>query len=174
MKPIGPYPEQPLRCSPHEPLAAAVADRVARLVREAAPFVEVEHVGSTAVPGCAGKGVVDLLVVCPPGRLAEARDAVDGLGFQPQRTGHPFPPERPMRVGSLEHAGRGFRLHVHLVDARSPEVGDLLTFRDRLRADPALVEEYVARKRAILGSAVEAPGDYSEAKGGFVVRVLSG
>jgi GrpB-like predicted nucleotidyltransferase (UPF0157 family) len=43
-------------------------------------------------------------------------------------------------------------------------------FRDRLRADPVLLAEYVAQKRAIIGSGILRTGDYSNAKGEFIRR----
>jgi GrpB-like predicted nucleotidyltransferase (UPF0157 family) len=37
------------------------------------PALTVEHVGSTSVPGCSGKGVIDLMVVYPPGLLKDTK-----------------------------------------------------------------------------------------------------
>jgi GrpB-like predicted nucleotidyltransferase (UPF0157 family)/mannose-6-phosphate isomerase-like protein (cupin superfamily) len=132
----------------------------------------VEHVGSTSVPGCAGKGVVDLMVLYPPGRLAEARGSLDRLGFQRQEGRDPFPEERPMRVGSVGYEGTLFLLHAHVIAADSPEVAVTRAFRDRLRADPGLADAYVARKREILATGVTDPIDYCVAKGNFVEGVL--
>src|SRR6266700_2240044 len=75
----------------YDPLAPDVAARVGALIEAAAPWARVEHIGSTAIPGCAGKGIVDLVALYPRGKLAATRRAVDGLGFQPQRAGHEFP-----------------------------------------------------------------------------------
>src|SRR5215207_2109508 len=100
---IGAYQPVPVACHPWDPRAPEVARRVAGLIRRRLPEAMVEHVGSTAVPGCAGKGVIDLLLLYPPGRLAAARDALDALGFQHQGGRHPWPEERPMRVGSMCH-----------------------------------------------------------------------
>jgi GrpB-like predicted nucleotidyltransferase (UPF0157 family) len=134
--------------------------------------VTVEHVGSTAVPACAGKGVVDLMLLYPPGRLAAARDAVDGLGFQRHDRPGAFPEERPVRIGTLAYDGETFRLHVHVIAADSPEVAEQRRFRDRLRADPALVADYVARKRAVLAAGVTDGGTYNQGKDEFIQGVL--
>ena len=45
-------------------------------------------------------------------------------------------------------------------------------FRDRLRADPRLVADYVARKRRILAAAITDSIDYSIEKGGFIQAEL--
>ena len=159
---------------PYDPRCPEVARRVADLICRRMPEARVEHVGSTAVPGCAGKGVVDLLLVYPPGRLAAARDALDGLGFQRHVAPGAFPEERPVRIGTLEHDGTTFRLHVHVVAADSPEVAEQLRFRDRLRADPGLVAEYVTRKRAVLEAGVADGGAYNRAKEPFIRAVIDG
>jgi GrpB-like predicted nucleotidyltransferase (UPF0157 family) len=177
---IGTYQPVPVACHPWDPRAPEVARRVAALIRRRLPAATVEHVGSTAVPGCAGKGVIDLLLLYPPGRLVTARDALDDLGFQHQGGRSPWPEERPMRVGSVRHEETVFQLHVHVVAEGDPDEVELLRFRDALRADPALVAGYVAAKRAVLAAAaasgiVYASGDaieYVQAKGPFIERAL--
>jgi GrpB-like predicted nucleotidyltransferase (UPF0157 family) len=169
---IGPYERRPAACHEHDPTAAAVARRVAALIEPHLPGAVVEHVGSTSVPGCAGKGVVDLMLLYPEGQLGTARDLLDALGFQRQTGRDPFPEERPMRTGSLGHDGTTFRLHVHVLAAGSPEVAEFRSFRDRLRADPGLVAAYVAAKRAILADGVTDSVDYAIRKGEFVSETL--
>ena len=164
---IGRYPHLPPACLAYDPRAPAVAQRVGDLITTRLPAVTVEHIGSTSVPGCAGKGIVDLMVVYPPGQLPAVKDVLAELGFQPQTSRDPFPEERPMRVGTLEHAGSVFRLHVHVIAADSPEAAGLRGFRDRLRADPQLMDAYVARKRAILAAGVTDSLDYCLRKGEF-------
>jgi GrpB-like predicted nucleotidyltransferase (UPF0157 family) len=169
---IGPYQSRPAACHDHDPRSVEVARKVAALIEPHLPGAAVEHVGSTSVPGCAGKGIVDLMLVYPDGQLAAARDLLDALGFQRQAGRDPFPEDRPMRTGSLLHDGAAFDLHVHVIAASSPEVRQFRDFRDRLRADPALVAAYVAAKRAILAGGCTDPTDYCYRKGEFVAEVL--
>jgi GrpB-like predicted nucleotidyltransferase (UPF0157 family)/mannose-6-phosphate isomerase-like protein (cupin superfamily) len=145
---------------------------VGSLIESHQPGVVVEDVGSTSVPGCAGKGVVDLMVLYTPGTLAEARDTLNRLGFQRQGGRDPFPEDRPMRVGSVVYERARFLLHAHVIAADSPEVATFRAFRDRLRADPGLADAYVVRKREILAAGVTDPVDYCAAKGVFVEAVL--
>jgi GrpB-like predicted nucleotidyltransferase (UPF0157 family) len=165
---IGPYEDGPAFCLDYDPRAVDVAADVSAALRRQLPGLQVEHVGSTAVAGCAGKGVVDLLLVYPEGRLDEVVRVLDEIGFQPQTSGNPFPQERPMRRGSLVHDGATFRVHVHVIREGAEEVGALVRFRDRLRADPRLLAAYVAEKRSILAAGITDTGDYSNAKGGFI------
>jgi GrpB-like predicted nucleotidyltransferase (UPF0157 family) len=170
---IGQYEERPAEYHPPDPAASAVARAVLELIErmllnDGVPGVRVEHIGSTAVPGLAGKGVVDLLLLYPPGALAAARDVLDEIGFQRQTTRDPFPEDRPMRLGAVRWEDRDYRLHVHVVAADAPEAAALIGFRDRLRADAALRDAYEARKREILAAGIRDTVAYCEAKSDFI------
>lgn len=144
------------------------------MIRDRIPGVAAEHVGSTAVPGCAGKGVVDLMIPYREGELPHVKKALEDLGFQRQGTRDPFPEDRPMRVGSLEHDGDSFRLHVHVVPAGSAEPEEFRNFRDRLRSDPELLRGCVDRKRRIIEGGTTDTIEYARTKGAFVRQVLDG
>ena len=64
---IGPYEGRKAVCRVYDHRAAEVAQRVATSIQIHLPGVTVEHIGSTSVPGCAGKGIVDLMLVYPDG-----------------------------------------------------------------------------------------------------------
>ncbi len=166
------YVSTPAEFRAHEPEAAEVARRVSAAIREIEPALQVEHIGSTSVPGCGGKGIVDLAVLYPEGLLARARAVLDGMGFQKQGGPEPWPESRPMRVGSVEHAGRPFRLHAHVIALESPEHAELVWFRETLRNNAALRQRYEERKKTILRSGIRDSVEYSKAKGAFVTDVL--
>jgi GrpB-like predicted nucleotidyltransferase (UPF0157 family) len=169
---IGPYESRPATCRDYDPRAANVARLVAATIRELLPQVQVEHVGSTSVFGCAGKGIVDLMIPVPDGEMEDVKGILDRLGFQQQTNRDPFPEDRPLRVGSLARDGEVFLLHVHVIPANSPEIDDLRFFRSCLRADPGLLNAYVARKREIIASGVTDSLDYCRIKGEFIKEVL--
>jgi GrpB-like predicted nucleotidyltransferase (UPF0157 family) len=172
--PILTYQVLPPAYIEYDPKVVEVAQRVIALIDAAAPWVRAEHIGSTAVPNCSGKGIVDLAAFYAQGKLAQTRDMLDELGFQPQSAGHKFPEERPMRVGAVDHHGEIFRLHVHVVAQDSPEAVDLRRFRDVLRKDHALSAAYQAKKRSILQSGLSEPVGYTKEKGEFITAVLGG
>lgn len=170
------YPARstPPRCLPWDPRSARAAERVIAAIEAKLAHVEgiaIEHIGSTSVP-CEGKGFVDLLIAYPGGALDAVKQALAALGFQRQRGRDPWPEDRPMRVGAVAQEGAIFPIHAHVVSASSPEVEDLRRFRDRLRADSALREAYVAKKRAIIEGGVDDMIDYAIAKGDFVTETL--
>ena len=170
---VGRYETGPAVCRDYDPRAADVARLVAALVYEHLPHVVVEHVGSTSVPGCAGKGIVDLMIAVRDGEELEiVKQLLDRLGFQGQIGRDPFPETRPMQAGSWVHGGKTFLLHVHVIPASSSEVEELRFFRVCLRADAELRETYVTRKREIIASGVTDSLEYCRIKGEFIKEVL--
>ena len=154
-KPIGPYERLSAEVHEWDPGTVEVAARVGELVRERRPDLEVEHIGSTAVPGLPGKGIVDLSIETTPEDIPGVVATLYDLGFGPQPGPDPWPPTRPMPVGSLELGGKLYRIHLHV----QPKGGDYprdIAFRDALRNDPELRREYEGLKRGITsGGAVE-------------------
>ncbi len=165
------YPELLASWVPYDVRFPVIAARAAALIRDRMPNVTVEHIGSTAAPGCGGKGVIDLMLVSPPEFFDSVKDRLADLGFQPQATRDAFPESRPMRVGAIRCEGRLYRIHVHVLTAGAAEIGELLAFRDRLRADSALRTAYEACKQAILAAGVVESVAYAEAKARFFEAV---
>ena len=142
------------------------------MLQAALPGIQVEHVGSTAVPGCDGKGILDLMLLIPDGRLGDVCSTIDGMGFQPQSGGKRHPDTRPMREGSFTFDGSVFRLHVHLIPENSAEVDRLRKFRDRLAANPELVVRYVEQKRRLVDARISDRSTYTLGKKAFIESVL--
>jgi GrpB-like predicted nucleotidyltransferase (UPF0157 family) len=78
---ILPYTKMAAAVLPYDPRTCEVAAQLVDVIHRADRRIEVEHVGSTSVPGCSGKGVIDLAVLYPEGCLSCARDVLDALGF---------------------------------------------------------------------------------------------
>ena len=173
---IGPYdaPGAPkvVDLRPWDARGLAAANAVMRLLQAALPRIAIEHVGSTSVPGCDGKGILDLVMVIPAGHLNEVCEIVDGMGFQHQSGGKRHPDSRPMREGSFIFDGSVFRLHVHLIPEGSAEVDRLREFRDRLVANPELVALYVEQKRRLIDARISDRSAYTQGKKAFIESVL--
>ena len=172
MTPILPYCRVPIVVRAHNAAAPEVARRVAELIAAKRPGAVAEHVGSSAVPGLAGKGTVDLLLPTPAEEIPAVTDDLLALGFQRQAVATAFPPTRPMLQGIIRHGDTRFRVHIHVVPAGSPEVAALRGFRDALLADPALRQQYEQLKRAIVGAGTVDSVAFSKAKHAWIVATL--
>lgn len=151
---------------PHNPLwTTAFDEEVARLHPALARVaLAVEHYGSSAVPGLAAKPIIDIQV-----GVARIEDAVElvapmaALGYDDAGS-----------QGILEHRifGRGVRrtFLVHVVPFGSEQWWRGLRFRDRLRADAALREEYQRLKEALVASTASRAA-YTAGKASFVERI---
>jgi GrpB-like predicted nucleotidyltransferase (UPF0157 family) len=169
--PIGRYPRAPVKVQEADPHAAEVARRLIALIAASRPGAAAEHVGSSAVPGLAGKGIIDLLLPTDPVDLTDATQALLGLGFQLQDP-QAFPANRPMLWGVLRHRSTNYRVHVHVVPSSSPEVAAMRGFRDALCADPDLRHRYAALKRAIVADGPVDPMAFTRAKHDWIAAAL--
>ncbi|MGF1662048.1 MAG: dephospho-CoA kinase, partial [Kineosporiaceae bacterium] len=171
-------PDRPVLVPP-DPAWPAAAQRLVARVRRAAGdrALDVAHVGSTAVPGLPAKDVVDLQVVVADLATAdELAGDLDAAGLVPLTDFWDEPVTRPGRAakGYAANAdpGRAVNCHVRAVD--SPVVAEVLGFRDRLRADPALRDAYARLKRELESRAWPTIDDYARAKTGFISDALRG
>jgi dephospho-CoA kinase len=171
--PIGRYERLPVTVAPWDPNVVEVAARVGALIEARRPELHVEHIGSTAVPGLPGKGIVDLSTETDPAAIPDVTEALYELGFGPQQGPDPWPPTRPMLVGCYVLDGSEYRVHVHV----QPVGGDYavdIQFRDALRNDPELAAEY-GRVKSEIVEAADGPLDgvlYQDAKGTWIVETM--
>ncbi len=107
-------------------------------------FVEIEHIGSTSVPGLAAKPIIDLMAAAGslPG-VTEQDSTLRTLGYERHETGMPgrlF--YRRGRAGRRTH-----QLHVVTVDSWLTRNERFL--RDYLRTHPADAARYGALKQTL-------------------------
>ena len=80
--PIGRYRRLPVQVHQADPDAPEVARRLIALIATRWPATPAEHIGSTAVPGLAGKNLIDLLLAAPQAHIPAITQALLELGFQ--------------------------------------------------------------------------------------------
>jgi GrpB-like predicted nucleotidyltransferase (UPF0157 family) len=147
-------------------LAASLGDAVA-----------IEHVGSTAVPGLAGKPIVDIMVGVPS--LAHGQplvDAVVGLGYEYIAVTSPPMPFRRFFRRHDERLAPGFSragYHVHMVEQAHDFWPAHLAFRDHLRANPDDAAAYERLKVELAERFSTERERYTDAKGDFIAAVLA-
>ena len=132
-------------------------------------LLEVEHIGSTSIPGIEAKPIIDM--------QASLRSLSDWQRVVPRlvQRGYTFMAERvyESRV-FLPKGPEEFRTHyVSLIETGSEEGRVRLRFRDALRSDPALRQEYQELKRRLARRHVSDRPAYTDAKSAFVARVLA-
>ena len=139
------------------------------LQRALAPWLvaEIEHIGSTAVPGLCAKPVIDIMA--PVQDLSGSRAAVAAA----QSAGYCHFPYKPDAMHWFCKPSPAVRTHhLHLVPWRSALWIERVAFRDMLRTHPALAKEYEALKTALASLYFHDREAYTEGKSAFVASVL--
>ncbi len=166
-----PVNRKQLRLVDHDPVwltryateAIRIADAVGTRARS------IEHVGSTAVPNLLAKPVIDIAVAVDDEGAADACiPQLETIGY-PYRGTHGDDPQRRYYVRDAGDV-RLAQLHLYILPASAWHA--MLSFRDALLANPALVELYAAEKRRVAAAVGWDKAAYSVAKGVFIERVL--
>ena len=150
----------------YDPAWAARFEQAKASLREAlGPRARrIEHFGSTAVPGLAAKGIIDVMV--------EVEDADDEAAFGPalEAGGYAIRVRQP---GHRMYRPAGHDVHVHVFTEDSEAARIRLLFRDWLRHDAADRRLYEETKRELARQDWDATNDYSDAKGAVVAEILA-
>lgn len=133
--------------------------------------VEIQHIGSTSVPGLCAKPVIDVLLGASTLARIEAKiGALAALGYIYVSK---YERELPMRRYFVRDAeGERPRVHLHGVVLDSPIWREHLGFRDALRADPALRDRYATLKTELAERHADDKAAYTEAKAPFIRTVI--
>ena len=153
----------------YDPEWPRLFEREAERVRSAlgSRVLQLEHAGSTSVPGLIAKPRIDMILV-----VADSAD-------------------EPAYVAPLEAAGYLLRIrepdwfehrllrgpdtdvNLHVFSAGCPEIDRMLLFRDHLRTDAADRELYARAKRELAGREWRYVQNYADAKTAVVEEILA-
>ncbi|MDF3929086.1 GrpB family protein [Pseudomonas putida] len=156
---IAPYdPTWPARFLTDKPLIASAFD---------AELIAVHHVGSTSVPGLAAKPELDVLIEVHAHRNTSTRDEVlMALGYvrgSDLSEGHHF----------YRRNVDGIRTHkLHVCTRDHLTITQMLGFRDLLRRDASIRQQYETLKLQLESSNTGGMAEYLEKKAPFIIAAL--
>jgi GrpB-like predicted nucleotidyltransferase (UPF0157 family) len=120
-------------------------ERIALHFPQASSIV-IEHVGSTAIPGLGGKGIIDIAIAVDKSCMEEVCSKLQELGYEYRPSFST--PDRFYFVIYLPDPEEGSRrYHIHLTYHLSEEWKNLIGFRDYLRHHPEELQEYAELKK---------------------------
>lgn len=171
---IGPYKKPKASFNPYDSRAPKVAAILKEQLETYSSKVIIEHIGSTAIPECPGKGVVDLMALYPDQYLEEVKLLLLEVGFQRQGKEFKkrFPDSRPVFMGTFQYDNTSFLIYVHVIKDDSYEAVRFRKFRDRLRCDSELLSEYISTKKRIISKGVVDTDEYVELKRPIIQKIL--
>lgn len=129
---------------------------------------EIHHIGSTAVPGIGGKGIIDIMIVLKGWKDGKGViEKLKTIGFthaHPKDKGRIFISQPP----ETKYGG----IHIHLVKRDSKEYKNLLFFRDYLRKHKKDTKEYDLQKMRLLNQARGNRAVYKKLKEKYIKNIL--
>lgn len=135
-------------------------------------LLDVQHFGSTAIPGMSAKPIIDLLGGVASMGVADAMMAP--LLQSHYTTSAEFNATLTDRRWLMRWADGRRTHHLHLVVLGSTAWERRLRFRDAVRADPSLAERYARLKRDLVAQHRTDLEAYTQAKTDFVFSVVGG
>jgi len=107
--------------------------------------VKIEHVGSTAIPGLGGKGIIDIAIRTPKNMISQFTNELVKIGYEynPQ---HPKTKSDIFLQRRIKHKGKERRVHVHLA-LDDNYWNSYIVFRDHLKKYEKERNEYAKIKK---------------------------
>jgi GrpB-like predicted nucleotidyltransferase (UPF0157 family) len=147
-------------------------ERANLLAKFSSLLLDVQHIGSTAVPGLAAKPIIDILAGVEG--MAVADSLIEPLTQAGYASSAEFNRSLVDRRWLMRHAQGHRTHHLHLVVLGSAEWRRRLRFRDALRADSALAARYALLKQTLALAHAADRERYTDAKAEFVASVVGG
>jgi GrpB-like predicted nucleotidyltransferase (UPF0157 family) len=146
-------------------LFALEATRICAALGERA--LQLEHVGSTSVPGLAAKPIIDIVLV--------VAESADEAAYVPalEAAGYVLRIREPDWFEHRVLKGPDPNVNVHVFSAGCAEIERMVLFRDWLRRDTADRELYERTKRALARREWQYVQHYADAKSEVVESILA-
>ncbi len=167
-KPIGIYSYSEAMFSEYDFDNPFVFSKLKKVILNVLPFVLIEHVGSTSILNCGGKGIIDIAILYRHGQLEIVKKGLEIVGFQNQISIDPFPESRPMRVGSIKLKSKKYKIHAHVIKFGCREHFELIYLRDLMNINSKLKNNYEKLKQKIIERGITNSLKYSIEKGKFI------
>jgi len=117
-----------------------------RILAHAKTALAIEHIGSTAVPGLGGKGIIDIAIAVSKANMDSTSKQLQDLGYEYRPTFSTL--DRFYFISYLpdpEEETR--RYHIHLTYPENSDWKEFIGFRDYLKHHPEELEEYAELKK---------------------------
>jgi GrpB-like predicted nucleotidyltransferase (UPF0157 family) len=141
------------------------ADRIRAVLGDR--VVQLEHVGSTSVPGLAAKPIIDIMLIVP--------DSADEPAYLPdlEAAGYVLVIREPDWYQHRCFKGPDTNINLHVYSPGCPEIERYLLFRDRLRGHPGDREHYQRVKRELAERDWTYVQQYADAKTEVVEAIIA-
>ncbi|MHA2501355.1 MAG: GrpB family protein [Candidatus Kariarchaeaceae archaeon] len=133
-------------------------------------FVEIHHVGSTAVEGLGAKPIIDILVTVTD--IPQAEGLVESFTSSDFEYVPKYEKEMPYRRYFVRRKEESHLVHLHVVPHGHEFHHEHLLFRDFLRKHRDIRDEYFILKTRLANKHKENRDGYQTAKSEFIDRMM--
>jgi GrpB-like predicted nucleotidyltransferase (UPF0157 family) len=129
--------------------------------------LQVEHIGSTSVPGLAAKPIIDILLVVAA--------SADESAYVPamETAGYTLRIREPDWYEHRMLKGPDTEINLHVFSHGCPEIDRMLLFRDWLRESPTDRDHYAHTKRALAQRDWKYVQNYADAKTAVIDAIIA-
>ncbi len=161
-------PKGTVKLEPHSERWRQLFAEEAAQIREAIGEIitSIEHIGSTSINGIAAKPIIDIAVGA--GKIADGESCVRPL----ENIGYEYRGEHGIAGRFYFVKGEPRTHHLHLVEIGSDFWRSHLLFRDYLRENQAVAEDYENLKKELAKRYAENREAYTNGKAAFIENVL--
>lgn len=129
--------------------------------------IDVQHVGSTAIPTISAKPIIDIAVLVKSLKKAkEYVGKIETLGYQKKQE------NRPERLFFTKGPEENRVIYLHIGDESTDYVKNMILFRDDLIQNPTEAKRYSELKKELAKKFSDNREQYTAAKEKFVQEVL--
>ena len=168
---IGDLPEHnaTIELAEYDPQWPRLYEREEKRIREALgpKALQIQHVGSTSVPGLAAKPLIDVVLV--------VADSADEDSYVPEleAAGYVLRIREPEWFEHRLFKGPDMNVNVHTFSEASEEIDRMIGFRDWLRTHDDDRDLYLAAKRELAAREWKYVQNYADAKSAVVRDILA-
>lgn len=130
----------------------------------------IEHVGSTAVPGLGGKGIIDIAIAVDQKEMGLVSKELQALGYEFRQA---FSTRERLYfvIYMADREEESRRYHIHLTYPENSEWKEFLEFRDYLRSHPDEMQEYAQLKKQAADEANDEGEKYRKIKEPIIKKI---
>jgi len=128
--------------------------------------LQIEHVGSTSVPGLCAKPIIDMILV--------VEDSANELSYVPalEAAGYKLKIREPDLLEHRMFKGPDTDINLHVFSSGTSEIDRMLRFRDWLRSNEADREKYAEVKRSLAKNTWRHIQHYADAKTPIIHEIM--
>ena len=140
-----------------------------KITKALSKTAKIEHIGSTAIPGLGGKGILDIVVGVSKSNIIKAKKNLEKASYEFREKASCQ--ERLFFRIDYPYKNKKRRVHIHLTKFNGQDWKEMVNFRDYLLKHPETVIQYIKIKKEAVK---KAPGDgkkYRKHKENFIKNI---